>query len=428
MKILVLSNTPWAKDNSFGNSYSNIFSEMPGLEFANIYLRYGQPDNDFDMRFFQITEKSLLRNLTNPKEPSGMEIFPDGRNGGKPEKKAVKGFEQARKMRWQLLFWLRDFIWKIGRWKSVQLRAFLDDFQPDLLFQPIYSLSYINDLALYIKEYTGVPMLGYISDDNYTLRQFSLSPLYWINRLKNRVKVKAVIEKCEVLYVISQIQKDEYEKIFTPPCKILTKCGDFSENFPEWEISGEIIKMLYAGNIGGGRWESLALISEAVARLNQEGYKIQFDIYSSTPQTKKMKKRLNLIGCRLHGTVPYEKVKELQKRTDILVHAEALSLKGRLSVHQSFSTKLVDYFVMGKCIFAVGTEDMASIQHLKENDAAVIAEKKSMVYKQIKWLLSDVSRILEYGKKAYRCGGRHHGKVQMQEMLMQDLQKAIGQK
>lgn len=87
MKILVLSNTPWANDNGFGNSYSNIFQGMPDLQFANIYLRYGQPENDFNMRFFQITEKSLLRNLKNPKVPSGMEVFQDGREGGSAEKK-----------------------------------------------------------------------------------------------------------------------------------------------------------------------------------------------------------------------------------------------------------------------------------------------------------------------------------------------------
>lgn len=423
MKILVLSNTPWANDNSFGNSYSNIFDGIPNLQFANIYLRQGQPDNKFDMRFFQITEKSLLQNLKNPKRPSGIQVFLNENGGDVQEKITIKGYEQARKIRWQIMFWVRDFIWKIGRWKSVQLQAFLEDFHPDLIFQPVYSKPYINDLALYIKEYTKVPMLGYISDDNYTLRQFNLSPLYWIDRLWSRKKVKAVIEKCEILYVISEIQKEEYKTIFNIPCKILTKCADFSNAFPEWKVSKDIIRILYAGNIGGGRWKSLRLISEAVFRLNQEGYLIRFDIYSATPQTKRMKRALNLTGCELHEAVPYEEITELQKKSDILVHAEGLSLKSRMAVHQSFSTKLVDYFSMGKCIFAVGTEDMASIKHLKGHDAAVIAENRAMVYTRLKWLLLDTKRILWYGQRAYCCGAKYHNKVSMQKMLMQDLEK-----
>ncbi len=423
MRILVLSNTPWANDNSFGNSYSNIFDGIPGLQFANIYLQPGQPDNNFDMRFFQITEKLLLQNMKNPKKPSGIQVIPDGTKEKIKENIVAKGYEQARKMRWQVMFWGRDLIWKVGRWKSVQLQDFLDDFHPDLIFQPVYSKPYINDLALYIKEYTHVPMLGYISDDNYTLRQFNLSPLYWIDRLWSRKKVKAVIEKCEMLYVISKIQKEEYEKIFNPPCKILTKCADFNGTFPEWELSQDLVGMLYAGNIGSERWKSLALVSEAVARLNYEGYQIKFDIYTATPQTEKMKKALNLTGSSLHSAISYEEITELEKKTDILVHAEGLSLKSRMAVHQSFSTKLVDYFAMGKCIFAVGTEDMASIKHLKENDAAVIADSKTMIYIRLKWLLLDTHRILQYGQRAYRCGAKCHDKASMQKMLIEDLKK-----
>lgn len=107
------------------------------------------------------------------------------------------------------MFWARDFVWKIGRWCSPELKAFIDDFKPDVIFQPIYYSNYISDIALFIKKYTGVPMVGYISDDCYTLRQFNLSPLYWIDRLHKRKKVKQVFMSCEFVYVISEIQKRE---------------------------------------------------------------------------------------------------------------------------------------------------------------------------------------------------------------------------
>lgn len=423
MRILIISSAPWASDNCFGNTFSNIFEGIEGIQFANIYLRYGQPENDLDMRFFQITERSLLRNLKNPKNLSGMQIFAEGDKDEQSDKAAIKGTDQARKMRWQIMFWGREFIWKIGRWKSVQLQEFLNEFQPDLIFQPIYARPYINNLVLYVKNYTKVPMLGYISDDCYTLRQFNLSPLYWIDRIWNRKKIKTIIEKCEILYVISQIQKKELEKIFTTPCKILTKSADFSEETPKWDLPKDEVRMIYAGNIGSGRWKSLALISAAVVRLNQEGNKIRFDIYSAASPTKVMIKELNNTGTKLHAAVPYEELILLQKKADILVHAEGLSLKSRLAVHQSFSTKLVDYFSMGKCIFAVGTNDMASINHLKKHQAAVIAESKSMVYDNLKWLVSDTRRILQFGQRAYRCGAKYHKRASMQNMLIADLKK-----
>lgn len=425
MKIVVLSNTPWADTNSFGNTYDSIFSGITGLEFCSIFCKSGMPCNKQSMVVFQITEYSLMRNLRNPRRPSGHKIaVMDTKNSGEFPKKELH-FPAVQKLRWQIFFWGRDLIWKIGRWKSPELKAFLDEFQPDLIFQPVYYSSHLNDIAQFIKAYTGVPMVGYISDDCYTLRQFHLSPLYWIDRLWKRQKVKATIEQCELLYVISQIQKEEYEQIFTPPCKILTKCADFSAAPPVWDTEGETLKLLYAGNLGAGRWKSLALVAKAVARLRKEGFSVTLDTYSATPQTAAMQNALQRSGCTLHGPVSYGEVQVLQREADVLLHVEGLSLKSRLAVHQSFSTKLVDYFALGKCIFAVGTADVASIRHLLDNEAAVVAESADTVYIQLKQLLLNRSLLQKYGEKAYLCGRKHHDKFQMQTMLMEDLKRIV---
>ena len=74
MKILVLSSTPWSKDNSFGNSYSNIFEGMGDLEVANISCRPGMPTSYLVTKYFQLTEKSLIKNLKNKNFPAGVEI------------------------------------------------------------------------------------------------------------------------------------------------------------------------------------------------------------------------------------------------------------------------------------------------------------------------------------------------------------------
>lgn len=156
-------------------------------------------------------------------------------------------------------------------------------------------------------------------------------------------KVKAVIEKCDVLYVISGIQKEEYQKLFTPPCKVLTKCADFTKERPKWKIPEKEIRLIFAGNIGTGRWRSLALISNAIEKLNSGDQKFIFDIYTPTPLTAEMEKALRKNGTTVHKPVNYEKIIELQEQADVLVHAEGLSLKSRMEVHQSFSTKLVDF-------------------------------------------------------------------------------------
>ena len=204
-------------------------------------------------------------------------------------------------------------------------------------------------------------------------------------------------------------------------CKILTKCADFSGEAPEYEPTDDTVKLIYAGNISRGRGESLSYICRAVERLNNEGFKVKFDIYSGSPLSKKTDEVFSLVGSEFHGRVPYSEIKRVESAADILVHVEGLSLKERLAVHQSFSTKLVDFFEMGKCIFAIGSYDEAFAKHLIDNDAALVSDNEAGVYEKLKALVESRDKRDEYGKKAYACGKKHHDKSVIQKMLKEDI-------
>ncbi len=74
MKVLILSQTPWRNDNSFGSSYTGIFGGMDGFEFANIYCRAGLPQNDVCRHHFYISEKALVKNLFDKRVKTGSVI------------------------------------------------------------------------------------------------------------------------------------------------------------------------------------------------------------------------------------------------------------------------------------------------------------------------------------------------------------------
>ena len=426
MRILILSNTAWDNQNSFGSSFSNILEDMQGIQIANIYCRYGNPNNSVADYYFQITEKSLLKNLKTKSIPSGKQVFAAGQGTIQLSDREQTTFDTARKKRWQILFWARDLIWLVGRWCSPQLRAFIDDFKPDLIFQPVYYSNYLTRMALFLKKYTNAPMVGYISDDCYTLRQFSLSPLYWLDRLHKRKKVKKVIQQSELLYVISEIQKRDYEKIFGVPCKVLTKSADFSGDPPVKSQYHTPLQIVFTGNIGTNRWKSLAMIARALQTINRNGVRAQLRIYTATPLTDKMRAALDIDGSSfLMGPVPASEIPRIQSDADMLVHVEALDLKNRLAVRQSFSTKLVDYFKAARPILAVGPHDVASIAHLIENDCALVAETVEQIEAALEAVLADSGKLDDFSEKAYACGRAHHDKAVMQQMLQADLNRVI---
>jgi hypothetical protein len=423
LKILILSSTPWDISNSFGNTFENIFKGIENIEIANIFCKPGNPNTTIVSRFFQITEKKLIKNLFKKNIPSGTEIhLQQGDNLTNTELSVIN---YARKNRSFIFFAIRDLIWNIGNWKSKELKSFIDSFAPDIIFLPIYFSSYLNDIAVFLKSYTDKPMVGYVSDDVYTLKQFSLSPFYWINRLYKRKKIKHTIDLCEILYVISDIQKQEYDKCFNKNCKLLWKGAHFITE-PLTATKKDVIKLVYTGNLGSNRYKQLAKIGRIIEKINQNGKKAELDIYSLTPLSKKMKSQLNINNAiNLMGAINSNEVKTVLQNADILVHVESFDLKNKLAVRHSFSTKIVDYFNVGKCILAIGPTDIASIDYLKKNDAALIAANNLELENILLKAINNQSIITEYEKKSWECGKKNHDLQIIQTKLFADLNEVL---
>jgi len=437
MRVLVLSRAPWADSNNFGSTFSSIFEGIEGLEFANVYCASGRPDNGIVGRYFQITEQSLLRNLVNRAVPSGHAFRDsDASNTGAATSGVLEArallpwYEFAKTKRWQPFLWIRDLVWASGRWDSPELAAFIEEYDPDLLFQPIYYSGYLSDMALAIQERTGAPMVGYVSDDVYTLRQFALSPFYWIDRLLKRRRIRRVIDRCKLLFVISDVQKSEYERLFAPRCEVLTKCSDF-DSPPDLvtgiAVAGQYrrpLEFLYVGNISTARWKTLGLLAAAIRRINSRGGDMRLTIHTATPVTRAMRRALDVPGAsRLLGSIATSEVRRLQAAADVLVHAEGFDLKSRLQVRHSFSTKLVDYFASGRCILAVGPEGVASIEYLRANDAALVASSRAQLDDLLMDIHSKPSLLEDYALKGWATGKRNHNRPDVQRRLIGELRR-----
>lgn len=401
MKLLILSDVPWNNSNSFGSSFSNIFGGSPEYTIAHIYCKSGLPDSKTASFFFQITEKNIIKSIVS-KISSGKEVF----SGDAKQKSDTWITKELKILRWQIFFWGRDLIWATGKWKSVALKKFIIDFNPDIIFLPIFYSSYLNNIGLYIKQLTGRPMVGYISDDCYTLNQFSLSPLFWIDRIIKRRYVKKSIGHCKVLFTITETQKQEYNAIFENKCQVLYKGGSFSSFRHRKTELNNPLKFIYTGNIYAGRWKTLALIGDALAKSSGKGVLL---VYSTTPLSKKDMRCLTASpAVRFMGGIPSTEVKKIQLDADVLVHVESFELKERYKARLSFSTKIVDYMEAGRCILAVGWKETGAIEYLSQYDGAVVITDRKKINSEIQNLVNDPSRILSYGDKGFDLGKRFH--------------------
>lgn len=429
IKILVISNTPWDENNSFGSSFSNILGGNPNYEIANIYCQTGLPNTNVCTHFFQITEKGIIRTLLSKQKFSGKRIFYSKKEESKGvvlSRNETKIITKLKIVRWQIFFWIRDLIWGTGKWKSEALDDFITDFKPDLVFLPIYYSTYLNTIGIYAKKKANVKMVGYISDDCYTLKQFSLSPLFWIDRLIKRNYVKKAIQNCEILYTITETQKKEYTTIFGEKCKVLFKGGNF-EDFSHRKIEfNHPIKLIYTGNLGMGRWKSLAKIAVALKTINKNEVKAQLYVYSQTSLPDSALKKLQIKDTSFYkGSIPSSEVKNIQRDADILVHVESFELTEKYSARLSFSTKIVDYLEAGRCIIAVGWEKTGAIEYLNEHDAAVVITDIHQIYNKLNNLIENKKLIFNYSMKGFEFGKKNHQINVIREGLYSDLKSIV---
>ena len=116
-------------------------------------------------------------------------------------------------------------------------------------------------------------------------------------------------------------------------------------------------------------------------------------------------------------------MKNAQKEGDILVHVESFERSERFTARLSFSTKIVDYFEIGKCILAVGWKDTAAIEYLKEKDAAYVITEENQIKDGLSKLLSDKGLIFNYAEKSYNCGKQFHNKKIINERLLSEIKE-----
>ena len=91
-------------------------------------------------------------------------------------------------------------------------------------------------------------------------------------------------------------------------------------------------------------------------------------------------------GCKsikLCGSVSSMEVRRIQREADILVHVESFSEQSVFETKMSFSTKLIDYMLAGKIIFAIGPAKINSLEVLRNNHLAITACSDQEISQQV---------------------------------------------
>lgn len=423
-KVLVIGINAWREDGT-AHTLMDIFRSWDPKRLALIYTRADLPNTNVCYQYFQISETQIIKSVLRPWIKVGRTVknTPIAKNSD-IEKEHAR-YRKAHKKSSNLLPIVRELIWKLGNWKTQDLKNFVLEFNPDIIFIPIYPVAYMGRIQRYISKLTGKPTVCYLADDNYSYDSCQ-NILSYIHRFWLRHQVKPIANNCKDMFVIVEKEKEDTDKRFGTDSKILTKSIDFSNKSYVSKVLNNPLKFIYTGSMIIGRDKTLAIVADAINEINTKSGEIKAEmfIYSQTEPKNDILKRINRNNSHFCGQISRDEVIQVQKDADVVIFAEALEGKEANVAKLSFSTKITDYISNGKCVLAIGKDYIAPIDYFKRNDAAIIAHTPNEIVEQITRIINNPHLINEYGEKAFNCAIRNHEKGMMNKRFVETMIKA----
>lgn len=426
IKILVLQMESWRDDSGGGNTTNNLFKGM-NAEFAHITCSAELPDNNICNLYFQMTDFSAIKSFFNRKPHGHLLNLHDHnahQNTFKNSKKEKARISFFKRLKMRNVFLLgKSLAWRYSVWKTGELEKFVLDFDPDVIFAPCYAFPFQLALTRHISKLTNKKIITYSGDDNYSLKQFSFSPFFWVNRFWNRYCLRKTYPYYDSFYSMSEDEIMELSPVVGKDLKILRKGIDLcSKN--EKRILNKPIKMIYAGGLYLNRWKTLAEVVKILQKININSVEIQLHIYSQDSLSEKQKNLLNdRKSSFFHGLVNKQELDSLYSNSDIALHCESFDLKQRMATRLSFSTKIVDGLASDCAIIAIAGEEQTGLKYLKAEDAAICVSKIRNLEKALLDIVENPSDILVWSEKARKCAIKNHNLSLIQKELFDDFCK-----
>lgn len=429
MRVLLLISESWNDITYPNNNMTNWFSGFTQVEIFTITCGAEYPHNACCKNYYMLNDLSMVRSFL-PGNQAGrilkLENFPLS------AEKAITPFEyrvyQKRdKLHKPILRLARDFIWRFGKINVRSLQGFLKDANPDIIFSQRMGSVKMCRLESIVQSYSKAPMIAYTGDNEYLQDGLTGSFIERIHRIWTRKWLDKMIPTYKLYYCMSEEQMKFYEKKFAVRTKFLVKCGDFSEELVHKKVH-QPIRIVYAGKLYCGRDETLKVISDVIRQINKEKNTFVLDIFTNDTISKEQEASLNdCITSIIHDAVPANKLPEIYKNSDIVLHVEGLDQKNILKTKYSFSTKIMDCISSGCAVLAVCDPTQAGFAYLKKNDIAFTATEKESLYRVLEMIQNSSELICDYSKKAYLFGSQNHSRAATQSMILKDFEEIINE-
>lgn len=428
-RVLIIAHNALSDIQNNGKTVSAFFRQWNVNNIAQLYLSTDYPDFTVCNQFFQISDFDIVKRALFKKEVQGRRVEEiDQTQIVTYKEKVTSGFfiTLLKKNISPIVKLSRDLLWSFAGFKTAKLKEFVDEFNPDVVFLQCSNAVFAFSLTKMICEERRIPLIFQITDD-YITPKFSLDPFYWIQHFRLQRSYNWAFAYADKIIAIGDKMANEYKRLYGNDYYVAMNSIE-GLNLPEYVARRGKIRFLYAGNLGLNRWKILSQIAECLEELNkEEGLDGELSIYSLLHPGEKAIALLNRPPFSYYkGAADTEKLNNLKKDADILVHVEAFDKANKHVTRLSISTKIPEYLASGRCIFAIGPKDVASMEYLIDNDlgVTVTSPEKNTIKNQLRDIMSSPDKRIFYAQKSVNIANLHHNSANTRESIYKIIEAA----
>lgn len=401
-KVLVISNECFSKTSSNGRTLGNFFLGWPKEQLAQFFL-IGKPDAYYCDQYFQISDRQALNALLHRDSVGGEVLLTDD------EAEIISAQKRKKSVRNALTMLGRNAIWKTKVWQKNGFWNWIDTFAPDIVLLQAGDCAFMYDLAVETAKHTNAKLAIYNSEGYYykdfdyfrgTGLAHTVYPLFK-RQLKKSLEKAYAMAGC-VFYICDEL-KEAYAKDFSGYAETIFTGSEI--RYAEKAKKNDNFTTVYLGNLGLKRHESLMDIAQTLQGISKNLY---VDVYGKATSEEVANALNTCCGIRYHGMVPYEKVKEILRDSDLLLHVESFDAFYQEDIKFGFSTKIADSLSSGNCFLLYAPEHFACFQYLKKNRAAYVVSSKQELESVLRNLVNNPAARELYRENALALAAKNH--------------------
>jgi len=287
---------------------------------------------------------------------------------------------------------------------SPDMVAFIRRFDPDIVYCSGYTLGFAT-LPLLISRRFGTPICFQTLEDwpAYTYRNSPVGPLL-------RRQATRLIQRATLRLAFGEKMKSVYERRYGSAFRVTYHLDD-SKRFLVAEPGGigQAKRVVFTGNLVLQRHESIEDLLRAVRLLQQEGLRIEIEVYCPGLPKELSDECRSAPEIKFLPIPSHEELPRVLQAADVLFLPEAFSV-GATRLGLALSTKCHLFMMAGRAILVYGPDYAGTIEYAREQGWALVVQQRDVgiLANALRRLLTDGKLRAEVIARASDCFRRNH--------------------